>query len=156
MTMIQSQLLWWNFIKSTFLNEKKNQNFCFYRRRPAWCDRILYKTPQAAFKNMELVTEQTSYRSHPQFTISDHKPVTSEFTINVSRRVVRVLKFAIISSGFALKTIRFPFRFMKIQRTKWLSLHRCTYGKLVKRIPSNTRCHLALTKEAVIGLASTR
>lgn len=32
---------------------------------------------------MELVTEQTSYRSHPQFTISDHKPVTSEFTINV-------------------------------------------------------------------------
>ncbi|XP_055317820.1 inositol polyphosphate 5-phosphatase K [Sitodiplosis mosellana] len=53
------------------------------KRRPAWCDRILYKTPQAAFKNMELVTEQTSYRSHPQFTISDHKPVTSEFTINV-------------------------------------------------------------------------
>lgn len=33
---------------------------------------------------MELVTEQTSYRSHPQFMISDHKPVTSDFTINVS------------------------------------------------------------------------
>lgn len=33
---------------------------------------------------MELVTEQTSYRSHPQFNISDHKPVTSEFTVNVS------------------------------------------------------------------------
>ncbi|XP_031634308.1 inositol polyphosphate 5-phosphatase K [Contarinia nasturtii] len=53
------------------------------KRRPAWCDRILYKTPENTFKNMELVTEQTSYRSHPQFTISDHKPVTSEFTINV-------------------------------------------------------------------------
>lgn len=54
------------------------------KRRPAWCDRVLYKTPQPAFKNMELLTEQTSYRSHPQFTMSDHKPVTSEFTIQVS------------------------------------------------------------------------
>lgn len=55
------------------------------KRRPAWCDRVLYKTPQPAFKNMDLVTEQTSYRSHPQFTMSDHKPVSSEFTIQVSR-----------------------------------------------------------------------
>lgn len=55
------------------------------KRRPAWCDRVLYKTPQLAFKNMELITEQTSYRSHPQFTMSDHKPVSSEFTIQVNR-----------------------------------------------------------------------
>lgn len=54
------------------------------KRRPAWCDRILYKTPQPTFKNMEITTEQTSYRSHPQFTMSDHKPVSSEFTIHVS------------------------------------------------------------------------
>lgn len=54
------------------------------KRRPAWCDRILYKTPQPTFKNMEIKTEQTSYRSHPQFTMSDHKPVSSEFTIHVS------------------------------------------------------------------------
>lgn len=53
------------------------------KRRPAWCDRILYKKPQHEFKNLELITEQTSYRSHPQFTISDHKPVSSEFTIQV-------------------------------------------------------------------------
>lgn len=54
------------------------------KRRPAWCDRILYKTPLPTFKNMEITTEQTSYRSHPQFTMSDHKPVSSEFTIHVS------------------------------------------------------------------------
>lgn len=65
----------------------------FRRRRPAWCDRILYKTPQNEFKNMELITEQTSYRSHPQFTISDHKPVTSEFTINVRSLCMVVCNF---------------------------------------------------------------
>lgn len=54
------------------------------KRRPAWCDRILYKKPHNEFKNIELITEQTSYRSHPQFIISDHKPVSSEFTIQVS------------------------------------------------------------------------
>lgn len=53
------------------------------RRRPAWCDRILYKAPKTEYKNVALVTEQTSYRSHPAFNISDHKPVTSEFTIQV-------------------------------------------------------------------------
>lgn len=40
---------------------------------------------------MELVTEQTAYRSHPTFTISDHKPVTSEFTINVSYSIADLL-----------------------------------------------------------------
>lgn len=53
------------------------------RRRPAWCDRILYKSPRTEYKNVVLFTEQTSYRSHPAFNISDHKPVTSEFTIQV-------------------------------------------------------------------------
>lgn len=55
-----------------------------FRRRPAWCDRILYKSPKHAFKNVELHAEQTAYRSHPSYSISDHKPVTSEFTIRVS------------------------------------------------------------------------
>lgn len=56
----------------------------FFRRRPAWTDRVLYKAPKHCFSNVTLSAEQTSYRSHPGYNISDHKPVTSEFTIKVS------------------------------------------------------------------------
>lgn len=45
---------------------------------------MLYKVPENCYKNVTLATEQTSYRSHPGYNISDHKPVTSEFTIKVS------------------------------------------------------------------------
>lgn len=48
---------------------------------------------------MELVTVQTSYRSHPQFNISDHKPVTSEFTINVSLFYAKKMKNHVFFTG---------------------------------------------------------
>uniref|UniRef100_A0A336MAV0 CSON012893 protein n=1 Tax=Culicoides sonorensis TaxID=179676 RepID=A0A336MAV0_CULSO len=53
------------------------------KRRPAWCDRILYKVTHHNTTNIKLDAKQTSYRSHPNYTISDHKPVTSEFTIKI-------------------------------------------------------------------------
>lgn len=54
------------------------------KRRPAWCDRILYKAKNKVLKNCSLHLEQISYKSHPNYKISDHKPVTSEFRIKVS------------------------------------------------------------------------
>jgi inositol polyphosphate 5-phosphatase INPP5J/K len=54
------------------------------KRRPAWCDRILYKAKSKIIKNCSLHLEQMSYKSHPAYTISDHKPVSSEFKITVS------------------------------------------------------------------------
>ncbi|KAL7030391.1 hypothetical protein ACKWTF_006638 [Chironomus riparius] len=53
------------------------------KRRPAWCDRILYKARSKIIKNCSLHLEQVSYKSHPNYDISDHKPVSSEFKINV-------------------------------------------------------------------------
>jgi inositol-1,4,5-trisphosphate 5-phosphatase len=53
------------------------------KRRPAWCDRILYKAKNKILKNCSLHLEQVSYKSHPSYKISDHKPVTSEFKITV-------------------------------------------------------------------------
>jgi len=47
------------------------------RRRPAWTDRILWlNAPSQAVR-------QLSYDSHPDILISDHKPVSSEFAIEV-------------------------------------------------------------------------
>nr|XP_029710116.1 phosphatidylinositol 4,5-bisphosphate 5-phosphatase A-like isoform X1 [Aedes albopictus]XP_029710117.1 phosphatidylinositol 4,5-bisphosphate 5-phosphatase A-like isoform X1 [Aedes albopictus] len=51
------------------------------KRRPAWTDRILYAVKENTYRNVKLSVEQTSYKSHPSYSISDHKPVTSEFTI---------------------------------------------------------------------------
>nr|XP_029710102.1 phosphatidylinositol 4,5-bisphosphate 5-phosphatase A-like isoform X4 [Aedes albopictus] len=53
------------------------------KRRPAWTDRILYAVKENTYRNVKLSVEQTSYKSHPSYSISDHKPVTSEFTIKV-------------------------------------------------------------------------
>ncbi|XP_021710315.1 phosphatidylinositol 4,5-bisphosphate 5-phosphatase A isoform X3 [Aedes aegypti] len=53
------------------------------KRRPAWTDRILYAVKENNYRNVKLTVEQTSYKSHPSYNISDHKPVTSEFTVKV-------------------------------------------------------------------------
>ncbi|XP_058053734.1 phosphatidylinositol 4,5-bisphosphate 5-phosphatase A-like isoform X3 [Anopheles bellator] len=53
------------------------------KRRPAWTDRILYAVNETNYRNVRLTVEQTSYKSHPSYSISDHKPVTSEFTLKV-------------------------------------------------------------------------
>lgn len=53
------------------------------KRRPAWTDRILYAMKENNYRNVKLTVEQTSYKSHPSYNISDHKPVSSEFTIKV-------------------------------------------------------------------------
>ncbi|XP_053680610.1 inositol polyphosphate 5-phosphatase K-like [Anopheles nili] len=51
------------------------------KRRPAWTDRILYAVNESKYRNVHLTVEQTSYKSHPSYSISDHKPVSSEFTL---------------------------------------------------------------------------
>ncbi|XP_067637467.1 inositol polyphosphate 5-phosphatase K [Eurosta solidaginis] len=54
------------------------------KRRPAWTDRILYALqPLNKRPDKRLAIEQRSYKSHPAYTISDHKPVTSEFSIKL-------------------------------------------------------------------------
>lgn len=54
------------------------------KRRPAWTDRILYAVqPSNRQPNMPLAIEQKSYKSHPGYNISDHKPVTSDFTLKL-------------------------------------------------------------------------
>ncbi|KAG8952901.1 hypothetical protein FRC04_003352 [Tulasnella sp. 424] len=56
------------------------------KRRPAWTDRILYRSAES------VSLKQLSYDCHPHIYLSDHKPVTSRFeiearTFNLERMV---------------------------------------------------------------------
>lgn len=47
-------------------------------RAPAWCDRVLY------YCENEDTIKNLSYLSHPEMIISDHKPVSATFELQVS------------------------------------------------------------------------
>jgi len=47
------------------------------RRKPAWTDRVLHKS--SPFVSVD----QKSYEAHPSITMSDHKPVSAEFLVDV-------------------------------------------------------------------------
>ncbi|XP_063925586.1 phosphatidylinositol 4,5-bisphosphate 5-phosphatase A-like isoform X2 [Zophobas morio] len=56
-----------------------------HKRRPAWCDRILYRVNPHNYENVTLKVDQLSYKHHPCYQLSDHKPVTAEFNIKVDQ-----------------------------------------------------------------------
>lgn len=66
----------------TFKFEPGTSNYDM-KRRPAWCDRILYKNRPKTYKEMTINIEQLSYKCHLSYVLSDHKPVTSEFQLKV-------------------------------------------------------------------------
>ena len=47
------------------------------RRKPAWTDRILHMTSDA------VTVKQTAYACHSTITMSDHRPVSAEFELEV-------------------------------------------------------------------------
>lgn len=49
-----------------------------FRRKPAWTDRILHLSGSHA------TVHQTKYSGHPGITISDHRPVSADFEVQVS------------------------------------------------------------------------
>ncbi|XP_029660833.1 inositol polyphosphate 5-phosphatase K-like [Formica exsecta] len=67
----------------TYKYEFESQEFDL-KRRPSWTDRILYKINAIdIYNDVELKAEQHTYKSHPSYSVSDHKPVTGEFDIAV-------------------------------------------------------------------------
>lgn len=47
------------------------------KRKPAWTDRILHMSAPS------VPVTQRSYCSHPQITMSDHRPVSADFVLNI-------------------------------------------------------------------------
>ncbi|XP_055972435.1 phosphatidylinositol 4,5-bisphosphate 5-phosphatase A [Sorex fumeus] len=63
------------------------------KRKPAWTDRILWKvkTPSggpspSGRESHRLLVTQHSYRSHMEYTVSDHKPVAAQFVLRFAFR----------------------------------------------------------------------
>lgn len=52
-----------------------------FRRRPAWTDRILYKTIDPS--NEKFILEVLSYKFIESIQLSDHRPVYSETSVQV-------------------------------------------------------------------------
>lgn len=84
-------VLSYNFVSFSFLSSGK-------KRKPAWTDRILWRLRATAPANAALnagkrgsisgltsgtKVTQHCYRSHMEYTVSDHKPVSSIFTLQV-------------------------------------------------------------------------
>lgn len=55
-------------------------------RKPAWTDRILFRTTANAYDNVSLKLEQIYYASHDNYRGSDHVPVSSLFALKVFNR----------------------------------------------------------------------
>eukprot|EP00092_Neocalanus_flemingeri_P025806 GFUD01027972.1.p1 GENE.GFUD01027972.1~~GFUD01027972.1.p1 ORF type:complete len:457 (-),score=93.79 GFUD01027972.1:300-1670(-) len=53
------------------------------KRFPSWTDRILYKANVANYETYKLSLNQHSYTAHADFLESDHKPVSSNFSLAV-------------------------------------------------------------------------
>ncbi|GAB1524417.1 hypothetical protein RhiTH_007571 [Rhizoctonia solani] len=60
---------------------KKEGHYWDAKRRPAWTDRILYQTARGKDKTVRLVED--SYQSYPAISLSDHKPVSADFIVQV-------------------------------------------------------------------------
>ncbi|XP_067627984.1 phosphatidylinositol 4,5-bisphosphate 5-phosphatase A isoform X2 [Eurosta solidaginis] len=53
------------------------------KRRPAWCDRILHRVQELRYPDIVLNITQISYKSHPDYVLSDHKPVSAAFLYKI-------------------------------------------------------------------------
>ncbi|XP_022243099.1 inositol polyphosphate 5-phosphatase K-like isoform X3 [Limulus polyphemus] len=60
-----------------------SEEYDYLNRRPAWTDRILYHFTRNAYDQVSLDLEQHHYKSYPYYLQSDHKPVSSAFSIKV-------------------------------------------------------------------------
>ncbi|XP_037022723.2 phosphatidylinositol 4,5-bisphosphate 5-phosphatase A isoform X2 [Artibeus jamaicensis] len=63
------------------------------KRKPAWTDRILWKVKAprggrspSGQESYRLQVTQHSYRSHMEYTVSDHKPVAAQFVLHFAFR----------------------------------------------------------------------
>ncbi|XP_076262811.1 phosphatidylinositol 4,5-bisphosphate 5-phosphatase A-like isoform X1 [Rhynchophorus ferrugineus] len=122
-----------------------------HKRRPAWCDRILYCVNSNNYENVTLKVEQLSYKSHPSYTLSDHKPVSAEFIIKIPQRInKRARRFddRTLQSGSVPDQVFSDYSENVVQFDK---IHRWEEGEINKAYYKVTK-DIPCTKDDWIGL----
>ncbi|CAM1308786.1 INPP5J (predicted) [Pycnogonum litorale] len=100
-------------------------------RIPSWTDRIVYRFTPNAYENATLELHQKDYRSHLCYKQSDHKPVSSKFTIKVfDRHDTDFVQFYSISNwwtntdNYALYTVS---SVVKTSNYDWIGLYKADF-----------------------------
>ncbi|XP_037078610.1 phosphatidylinositol 4,5-bisphosphate 5-phosphatase A-like, partial [Pollicipes pollicipes] len=103
-------------------------------RRPAWTDRILYKVNADVYEETRLTMEPLSYQSHPEYTVSDHQPVSAEFRVKVfSGRPLPCVEFLPISMWLVGSDCVAKYRCdraLEISAWDWIALFRANFASL--------------------------
>ena len=96
--------------------------FQYFRRRPAWTDRILYRVNTYNYEddNVKLDLKASNYKSHDDdiYRKSDHLPVTEEFEISIfgkalaEQKQVQLRSWVPTSKSNLLNKNFFPFEFL--------------------------------------------
>jgi len=77
-----------------FIPHSTNYDF---KRRPAWTDRVLYRTFNNS-KSSDHLVKCKSYESYSNVEVSDHKPVSAHFDIQVKGGALPKVEFEAIKS----------------------------------------------------------
>ncbi|XP_060519246.1 phosphatidylinositol 4,5-bisphosphate 5-phosphatase A-like isoform X2 [Cylas formicarius] len=105
-----------------------------HKRRPAWCDRILYCVNSNNYENITLKVDQLSYKSHSNYLLSDHKPVSAEFIIKVfsdySECVVQFEKIARWEDGEDNKAYYKITKIIPQTKDDWIGLYKENFTSL--------------------------
>ncbi|XP_046374463.1 inositol polyphosphate 5-phosphatase K-like [Haliotis rufescens] len=99
------------------------------KRVPAWCDRILWHAHHESYGTVSLEVKQLDYRSHPQYKISDHKPVTSQVDIQVfGKPPPSPVKFQMIIKWYISQgsTVTYTMK-AKSFSTDWIGLYKADF-----------------------------
>ncbi|XP_041350505.1 inositol polyphosphate 5-phosphatase K-like [Gigantopelta aegis] len=102
------------------------------QRLPAWCDRILWHVYDSSYDTVHLAVKPLGYTSHSAYQISDHKPVTATFEINVfSTPVESHIVFhspSKISAGVDMVVKYSVNHYSKASTSDWIGLYKSDFS----------------------------
>jgi hypothetical protein len=119
-------------ISSELHNYLPFRKLIFYvliRRRPAWTDRVLYRTFNNS-KSSDHLVKCKSYESYSNVEVSDHKPVSAHFDIQVKGGALPKVEFEAINSWSVGEVGKIVYRLpnnIPLSSWHWIAFYQVRY-----------------------------